>query len=109
MPDSTPGEDRELNRMIVVNPADNVGTVVSDVSAGDVLITDEDGSEIIVLDDIPFGHKLALCPIEKGNQIIKYGEVIGSATQPIRAGQHVHIHNVDSQRGRMPGMEKSDE
>jgi altronate dehydratase small subunit len=38
--------------------------------------------------------------IEKGEAIVKYGEVIGRATQQIILGKHVHIHNVESLRGR---------
>lgn len=49
---------------------------------------------------IPFGHKLALGKIEKRKAVIKYGEEIGRAIEDIDAGQHVHIHNVESLRGR---------
>ena len=33
------------------------------------------------------------CPREK---ILKYGAVIGSLTQPVAAGDHIHTHNLDS-------------
>jgi len=42
------------------------------------------------------GHKIALKPIEVGQKIIKFGVPVGSATQPIAAGAHVHMHNVKS-------------
>ena len=29
-----------------------------------------------------------------------YGQVIGLATQPIRRGEHAHVHNFDSARAR---------
>jgi len=51
-------------------------------------------------DDIRFGHKFSLTRIEAGSDILKYGEVIGSAQQVIEPGEHVHIHNVVSTRGR---------
>ena len=38
--------------------------------------------------------------IAQGEPILKYGKVIGQATQPIRVGQHVHIHNVEALRAR---------
>ena len=38
--------------------------------------------------------------ISKGENLIKYGEAIGQATQDIEEGQHVHVHNVESLRGR---------
>ena len=40
------------------------------------------------------GHKYALCDIKKGENIIKYGNPIGHATEDIKAGEHVHTHNV---------------
>ena len=40
------------------------------------------------------GHKYALRDIKKGEDIIKYGNPIGHATEDIRAGEHVHTHNV---------------
>ena len=45
----------------------------------------------INLDD---GHKYALRDIKSGENIIKYGNPIGHATEDINAGEHVHTHNV---------------
>ncbi len=50
--------------------------------------------------DIPYGHKIALVDIPKGAQVTKYALSIGSALEDIKAGDHVHIHNVESNRGR---------
>lgn len=49
---------------------------------------------------VPYGHKLAVVPIAKGEDVIKYGESIGVATQDIAIGDYVHVHNMDSKRGR---------
>ena len=38
--------------------------------------------------------------IKKGTPIIKYGETIGLATEDIKEGDHVHVHNVEGLRGR---------
>lgn len=46
--------------------------------------------------EIPAGHKIALEPIKKGEFVVKYGEVIGRATQDIQPGQWVHTHNLKS-------------
>ena len=54
-----------------------------------------DSTEISVLCETPFGHKIAVMDIEKGEAIIKYGVKIGVATIDIQIGEHVHIHNVD--------------
>ena len=40
------------------------------------------------------GHKYALCYIKKGDNIIKYGNPIGHATEDIKKGDHVHSHNM---------------
>jgi altronate dehydratase small subunit len=52
------------------------------------------------LQPIPFGHKIALVDIEADQPVIKYGEVIGLATEKIARGQHVHVHNVEGLKGR---------
>ncbi len=46
--------------------------------------------------DLPLGHKLARRAIAAGEKVVKYGAPIGSATAPIAAGEHVHIHNLAS-------------
>ncbi len=40
------------------------------------------------------GHKYAICPIKKGENVIKYGNPIGHATCDIAPGEHVHTHNL---------------
>jgi altronate dehydratase small subunit len=57
-------------------------------------------AELLILNHIPYGHKFATRDIAKGEDIIKYGEVIGRATQDIKAGSHTHIQNLESLRGR---------
>ena len=42
---------------------------------------------------IPTGHKLATRAIAEGEAVVKYDQVIGFATQAIRPGDHVHVHN----------------
>lgn len=86
-----------------VNDRDNVATLFCNVcSPSDVEIHDRQGrkTNVAVTDDVPYGHKIALLDIAKGEAIIKYGEQIGIATKDIRAGQHVHVHNIESTRGR---------
>ena len=45
------------------------------------------------------GHKYALRDIAAGENVIKYGMPIGHATCAIRAGEHVHVHNVATNLG----------
>jgi altronate dehydratase small subunit len=89
-------------KAILIDKKDNVATALRQMGKGDsisVAIHDRSVS-VVLLQDIPLGHKFALIDIQQGDAIIKYGEVIGLATKPIRQGEHVHIHNVESQRGR---------
>ena len=44
--------------------------------------------------DLNTGHKIALCDIKKGENVIKYGYPIGHATEDIKAGDSVHTHNI---------------
>lgn len=57
---------------------------------------------LTVTEPIDLGHKLALRDIVEGSTVRKYGEAIGQATAAIRAGGHVHVHNLVSLRGRTP-------
>ncbi|MER7011947.1 altronate dehydratase family protein [Saccharopolyspora sp. NPDC000359] len=50
-----------------------------------------------VPDEVPRGHKLATVDIPRGAPVRKYGQVIGFASRPITAGEHVHTHNVEYQ------------
>ena len=47
---------------------------------------------------IPLGHKVAVRAIRRGDTVTKYGSPIGIASRDIRAGEHVHIHNLRSTR-----------
>lgn len=85
-------------RALVISDADNVATALEDLEAGVRLSIG--GEEITVLERVPRGHKLALHAIGPGEAVVKYGSPIGTATAPIAAGHHVHVHNVASARGR---------
>ena len=90
-----------MSRALVMHPKDNVATVIEDVSSGHS-VEIEGGDETITLsatESIPFGHKIALRKIRSNAKVLKYGEVIGTATQEILAGCHVHVHNIKSTRG----------
>ena len=91
--------DRHLQ---VVEPSDNVATTLREVET-DETVTVAVGNEertIEVVDDIEFGHKLAIENIPDGETIIKYGKSIGNATEDIPAGTWIHVHNVESNYGR---------
>lgn len=84
--------------LLQLSTSDNVGTTVDDISAG-IKINIDDRS-VVLVEDVPFGHKVALESVDIGGEIRKYGEVIGKATQTIGVGEWVHTHNCESTRGR---------
>jgi altronate dehydratase small subunit len=90
---------------IVVDEKDNVATALRALEAGESLPVHVSGKavEVAVLGSIPFGHKVALAGMNKGEAVVKYGEVIGHTTGEILAGEHVHVHNVEGLKGRGRG------
>ncbi len=86
-----------------IDARDNVVVALTHLSAGTGVRVQKQGGEVVCITvraDIPFGHKFALQEIRAGSHVVKYGEVIGMATRDIEPGDHVHIHNVESLRGR---------
>lgn len=79
-------------RALRLNEQDNVAVLLEDAQAGDWI--EVEGQKVVLREDIPFGHKVALRSIAKGEAILKYGQPIGLATHPIALGEHVHVHNV---------------
>jgi len=90
------------SHIIVVEPTDNVATAVREVDDGETVTIDvgDERRSIEIKEDIAFGHKLALGDIDEGETVYKYGLSIGYASQPIAAGEWVHVHNVESNYGR---------
>ncbi len=92
-------------KAIVISEKDNVATALTPLEAGTISSIKLAGrvEKIKILTPIPIGHKFALRDIEKGGDVFKYGEPIGRTTAPIARGEHVHVHNVVSHRGRKEG------
>jgi len=77
-----------MAKLFRINEADNVAVALEKIDKG----YSENG--ITALDDIPFGHKIALCDIKQGENVIKYGNPIGHADSDIKQGSHIHSHNL---------------
>ena len=81
---------------------DNVATVVADIAKGSV-ITVQAGARAVTLstlESIPFGHKVALRPISRGEVVIKYGRPIGRMLIGVAKGGLIGAHNIEGMRGR---------
>ena len=94
----------ELKLALKVNDKDNVATIFANgiVDGMEVEIRDKKGNREIVkvIGDVPYGHKIAVRDIAKGELINKYGEEIGAAIVDIAKGEYVHVHNLEALRGR---------
>ncbi len=95
----------QKSKAIVINDKDNVATAIVPLTPGASipLMAQGRNEKIKLLSSIPMGHKFALVDIPKGTDVIKYGEAIGQTTASIAKGEHVHVHNVVSHRGRKEG------
>jgi len=90
-----------MPRAIVLNRADNVATLLDAGRAGDKCrLEGEKTGELVLLQDVPFGHKICVADTSAGSQILKYGQVIGLASRAVQAGEHMHVHNIESSRAR---------
>jgi len=82
------------NKYIIIDSKDNCATALEDIPQ-DTKIELKD--KIIKINhNISLGHKFAINNIEKEDYIIKYGEIIGIATESISEGDWIHTHNIKS-------------
>ncbi len=79
---------------IHLNPNDNVAIAKNMLSPATTLVLD-DNREVITRAFIPSGHKVAMVEIPVGEAILRYGQIIGFASDTIAPGDHVHTHNVE--------------
>lgn len=77
-------------KTIRLHPDDDVVIALEPLAAGSRIETED----LTVRETIPAGHKIAVRKIPKQGAIRRYNQVIGLASLPIEAGQHVHVHNV---------------
>jgi predicted RecA/RadA family phage recombinase len=85
-------------KAIKTSAGDNVAIAVQPVPEGKT-VTIPDSGQVVTNQEIPLGHKIALVPIAKGADIIRYGEVICTAAEDIKPGDWIHVHNTISEVG----------
>ncbi len=90
-----------MRKYIQINPVDNVAVSIEDLERGELLHI---GEKIIVLQqNIPAGHKVALQDFKAGDNIIKYGAAIGHARETIVSGDWVNEKNI---RTNLEGLQE---
>ncbi|GHV60198.1 hypothetical protein AGMMS49587_00800 [Spirochaetia bacterium] len=80
----------------VVSDQDNVATALADIPVGTAKFRGGREGTIQVKQPVPFGHKIAVKEIPKGEDIIKYKVPIAVADAGIGIGEYVHVHNAKS-------------
>lgn len=88
---------------LVHDQRDDVGVVVvEEVETGQSLsgwcMETDKTFTVTATQPIPLGHKIALKNIAEGDDVIKYGEVIGRASASITLGAHLHVHNTKTRK-----------
>lgn len=88
---------------VVHEEGDSVGTIVVEgIKKGAKLtgwVMEQDKTVTLsTRSEIPIGHKVALQDLQRDATVIKYGVDIGRAVAPIKAGEHLHVHNVKTKR-----------
>lgn len=88
-----------MKNYLKIHPDDLVAVALTPLSAGTAVQIDE--QELVLLEDIPQGHKFALTEIPEGKPVIKYGSPIGVAKEHIAPGAWVHTHNIKTGLGNL--------
>lgn len=83
-----------VSSVLLMSPQDNCLIARLTLQAGNIVTID--GRSIVLTQEIPLGHKLARHALNVGDKVVRYGAPIGSVTQPIAIGEHIHTHNLDS-------------
>jgi altronate dehydratase small subunit len=85
-----------MPRAFQIQVNDNIATLIDDAPAGPVEIIGTTRREIVAAEKISSGHKIALTDVAAGEAVVKFGVRIGHASQPIKRGAWVHLHNLAS-------------
>lgn len=78
------------NRIIRLHPDDTVIIALADLKEGETI----EGLEGPLTKPVKSGHKIAIVPHAVGDRVIRYGQIIGEATEAIAVGEHIHSHNL---------------
>jgi len=79
--------DKKAPRTLRLNARDNV------IVAVDTVMPETVAQGVRATARIMRGHKMAAEPITKGQPVLKFGQIIGFATEDIAPGSHIHTHN----------------
>lgn len=91
-----------MTHFLIHDAVDDVGVAVVDLDPDMALtgrnLADNSALQAHSKQAIPLGHKLALRDFAIGEDVTKYGCVIGHIVAPVKAGELVHTHNLKTRR-----------
>lgn len=99
--------DQDDERLLLLADSDNVLVAKRLIGEGEEIVVS--GQVVSIGKPVLLGHKIARRVIESAEKVMKYGVPIGSATRRIDIGEHVHVHNMQSDYTRTHVIEASDE
>jgi altronate hydrolase len=79
---------------LLLHPSDDVAVALAPLEAGQAV--EVGGDQITVAEPIPSGHKFALRALAAGETVRKFGWPIGRMSEAAEAGDHVHVHNLET-------------
>lgn len=82
--------ENDQRDIVRLNPGDNVVIALRDLAAGETVAHVPQP----LAGSVPRGHKIAALPIAAGENVVRYGQIIGQAKADIAPGDHVHVHNL---------------
>lgn len=94
-----------MRNAMIIDPKDDVAVAIEPIHRGDTILYACGGEDrqLTAQEEITIYHKVAVRDISAGAPISKYGQHIGVASCDIRAGEHVHVHNVTNHRENLDG------
>lgn len=101
--DRPDGGSKSSPDAITLAATDNVAVALRDLDGEVRVVAATQIRSLRLISPISMGHKFAVCAIGCGKPVLKYGECIGVATVDIEQGEHVHVHNIKSMRGKPRG------
>lgn len=78
------------NRLLKLHANDNIAVALADIAVGEA----DDIVDFDLQQSVKRGHKVAVTAILAGQNVLRYGQIIGQATCDIAAGEHVHVQNL---------------
>lgn len=90
-----------MQNFLKIHDNDNVVVALNAIPQGESIQVEVQGAvkSVTALEEIPAGHKMAICDIPEGGEVIKYGYRIGNTKEAVKTGNWIHTHNVKTALG----------